>query len=322
MQHSPLWLVGFGVFVLLMLAVDLGYFNRRAHAAGLRESLLWSGFVVATAFAFNLGIWIGWFGGYEGAERAVKAQEFLAGYLMEYSLSVDNLFVFALIFTYFAVPAACQHRVLFLGILGALVFRGIFIFSAAALLSRFAWLMYVFGVLLVVMGAKLAFAKEKQLHPERNPVFRLARWLLPVTQGYVEGRFLTRVGGRLMATPLLLVLVFVETTDVVFAVDSIPAIFGITRDSFIVFTSNVFAILGLRALYFVLAGFMRLFRYLSIGLALLLVFIGCKMVAGQADLIHIPIKVSLGVIVSILVVSILASVLIPPRKPTQPPGEA
>jgi tellurite resistance protein TerC len=323
MQHSPLWLVGFGVFVLLMLVLDLGFFNRRAHTIKLREALLWSGFVVGTALVFNLGIWLGWFGGYETHERArAAAQEFLAGYLMEYSLSVDNLFVFALIFTYFAVPAAYQHRVLYLGILGALVFRGIFIFAGLALVAKFSWMMYVFGALLIVTGIKLAVSKEKEIQPERNPVFRLARWLLPVSADYVGGRFVTRVNGRLLATPLLLVLVFVETTDVVFAADSIPAVFGITQDPFIVYTSNVFAILGLRALYFALASVMRMFRYLSIGLSILLVFIGCKMLVQEALHYKLDIRISLGVIALILVASILASVLIPARKPPQPDAKA
>jgi tellurite resistance protein TerC len=328
MQHSPLWLVGFGVFVVLMLVLDLGFFNRRAHAIKLREALLWSGFVIGTALAFNVGIWVGWFGGFEPHLRARAAQEFLAGYLMEYSLSVDNLFVFALIFTYFAVPAAYQHRVLYLGILGALVFRGLFIFGGLLLAAKFTWIMYIFGALLIVTGVKLAFSRDKEIQPERNPVFRLARWLLPVSAGYVGGQFFARVNGRLVATPLLLVLVFVETTDVVFAADSIPAVFGITQDWFIVFTSNVFAILGLRALYFALASVMRMFRYLSIGLSVLLVFIGGKMLyetgyhALYGEEHKLPIGISLGFIVLVLVVSILASAIIPQRRPPQPPGEA
>jgi tellurite resistance protein TerC len=299
-----------------------GFFNRRAHTIKLREALLWSGFVVGTALVFNLGSWLGWFGGYETHERArAAAQEFLAGYLMEYSLSVDNLFVFALIFTYFAVPAAYQHRVLYLGILGALVFRGIFIFAGLALVAKFSWMMYVFGALLIVTGIKLAVSKEKEIQPERNPVLRLVRWLLPVSDGYIGGKFLSRVNGRLLATPLLLVLVFVETTDVVFAADSIPAVFGITQDPFIVYTSNVFAILGLRALYFALASFMRMFRYLSYGLALLLVFIGCKMVVEPLIQHKLSAGVSLGIVALILAAAIGASMLWPAKDRQAPPAE-
>ena len=293
-----LW-VAFNVFVLGMLAVDLRVFHRKAHAVSLREALAWSIVWISLALIFNLGIYYVW-----GEEKAL---EFLTGYLIEKSLSVDNLFVFLVIFSYFAVPAMYQHRVLFWGILGALVMRAIFIATGAALLTAFHWMIYVFGGFLIITGIKLLLTGHHKVEPEKNPAVRLLRRVMHVTKEYHGQRFFVRSNGRLWATPLLLVLVVVETTDVIFAVDSIPAIFAITMDPFIVYTSNVFAILGLRALYFLLAGIMDMFRYLKVGLSFVLCFVGVKMMI--VDLYKIPIGVSLGVVAGILALSIFASLI-------------
>ena len=293
-----LW-VAFNVFVLGMLALDLAVFHRKAHAVSLREALAWSIVWISLALIFNLGIYYVW-----GEEKAL---EFLTGYLIEKSLSVDNLFVFLVIFSYFAVPAMYQHRVLFWGILGALVMRAIFIAAGAALLTAFHWMIYVFGGFLIITGIKLLLTGDHKLEPEKNPAVRLLRRVMHVTKEYHGQRFFIRSNGRLWATPLLLVLVVVETTDVIFAVDSIPAIFAITLDPFIVYTSNVFAILGLRALYFLLAGIMDMFRYLKVGLSFVLCFVGVKMLI--VDFYKIPIGISLGVVAGILALSILASLL-------------
>ncbi|HEY1269587.1 MAG TPA: TerC family protein [Candidatus Binatia bacterium] len=295
--ERPLLWIGFNLFVLAMLAVDLGVFHRKAHEVSVREALTWSGVWISLALLFNLGIYHFW-----GSEKAL---EFLAGYLIEKSLSVDNIFVFLMIFSYFDVPARYQHRVLFWGILGALVMRAIFIAAGAALLSAFHWIIYVFGGFLIITGIKMLFAGDEKLEPEKNPAVRLLRRIMHVTSDYHGQRFTVRRDGRLYATPLLLVLVVVETTDVIFAVDSIPAIFAVTMDPFIVYTSNVFAILGLRALYFLLAGIMHMFRYLKVGLAFVLCFVGIKMLL--VDLYKIPIGVSLGIVAGILAVSILFS---------------
>ncbi|MDR7555429.1 MAG: TerC family protein [Armatimonadota bacterium] len=281
---------GFTLFVLAMLALDLGVFHRTAHVIGTREALGWSVFWIALALVFNAGVFR-WF----GPERGL---EFLTGYLIEKALSVDNIFVFLVIFSYFAVPAAYRHRVLFWGVLGAIVFRVIFIVLGAALLAAFHWVIYVFGGLLVVTGVKLLRAPDHEVHPERNPALRLVRRLLPVTATYEGPRFFVRREGRLYATPLLLVLAVVEATDIVFAIDSIPAIFAVTADPFIVYTSNIFAILGLRALFFLLAGFIERFHYLKVGLALVLVFVGTKMLAS--DVYKIPIGVSLAVVAGLI----------------------
>lgn len=313
------WWIGFNLFVLAMLALDLGVFHRKAHEVKFKEAATWSVVWIGLALLFNLGILLGWVGPYADAQRALKAKEFLAGYLVEKALSVDNVFVFAMIFTYFAVPAAYQHRVLFYGILGALAFRAIFIFSGVWLIEHFEWVLYIFAVFLIFTGIKMVWAKGKAIDPEKNPVIKLLRRTVPITTEYAGQRFFARVGGRRMATPLFLVLCFVELTDVIFAVDSIPAILIITKDPFIVFTSNVFAILGLRALYFCLAGFMRMFEYLTYGLAVILVFIGGKMfyqAASKALYGHeykIPIEYSLGVIGVLLVISVAASLLFPPK---------
>lgn len=318
MEHPLSWWIGFNVLVVLMLVLDLGVFQRKAHEVKFWEAVWLSIFWTVLALIFNALIYVGAVGGYLPEHRMQAAQDFLAGYLMERSLSFDNLFVFSVIFTYFAVPPKYQHRVLFLGILGALVFRGLFI-AVGTLLVQFEWVMAAFGIFLIWTGYKLAFAKEREIEPERNPVIRIARRYLPLSDRYDGPRFLTRVGGRLVGTPMLLVLLFIETTDVIFAVDSIPAIFGLTTDPFIVYTSNVFAILGLRAIYFVLASMMKMFSYLNIGLAVLLAFIGAKMLV-EATLMehHLPSWLSLGIICSILTVAIVASLL---RRPPQEPAE-
>lgn len=316
MSEQAMWWIGFNVFVLAMLAVDLGVFHRKSHEVKLREALAWSVVWIAVALVFNLGIYLGWFGVYPEAARSQRAMEFLTGYLIEKSLSVDNIFVFLLIFTYFRVPAAYQHKVLFWGVVGALVMRAIFIVGGVVLLERFHWLIYVFGAFLILTGIKMALQKDKQIHPERNPVLRLFRRLMPVTPEYEGDRFFVRREARWFATPLFVTLLFVETTDLIFAVDSIPAILAITADPFIVYTSNVFAMLGLRALYFALAGIMQMFHYLHYGLAAVLVFVGVKMVV--VDLIgKIPTGISLGVIAAILTISIVASILRPPRAPVE-----
>ncbi|MDO9693929.1 MAG: TerC family protein [Candidatus Latescibacteria bacterium] len=307
---SPALWAGFIGFVLVMLAVDLGVFNRRAHEIRMREALVWS--VVWITLSLLFGVWI-WhhFG-------AVRGLEFFTGYLLEKALSVDNLFVFIVLFSYFAVPVKLQHRVLFWGILGALVMRAIFILAGAALIHRFHWIIFVFGVFLIFTGIKLLRHRGGEMHPERNPVLRVFRRLVPLTTDYRGARFFVREGGRWLATPLLMVLVVVEATDIVFAVDSIPAIFAITTDPFIVFTSNIFAILGLRSLYFLLAGMMGRFRYLKVGLGLVLVFVGIKMLI--ADVVELPVVVSLGVIATLLGGSIAASQLRPvPERPDGAP---
>ena len=293
-----LWIV-FNAFVLGMLALDLLVFHRKAHAVSLREAFTWSVVWISLALIFNLGIYFLW-----GSE---KAMEFLAGYLIEKSLSVDNIFVFIMIFSYFAVPSMYQHRILFWGILGALVMRAIFIAAGAALLSAFHWIIYIFGGFLVITGIKMFFAGDEKIEPEKNPAVVLLRRWMPITNDYRGQRFFVRIDGRLWATPLFVVLLVIETTDVIFAVDSIPAIFAITLDPFIVYTSNIFAILGLRALYFLLAGILEMFRYLKVGLSFVLCFVGIKMMI--VDFYKIPIAVSLAVVAGILVISILASLL-------------
>lgn len=290
----------FNLFVLAMLAADLGLFHRKAHEVSLREAAAWSAVWIALALLFNAAVYR-WMG-------ATKALEFLTGYIIEKSLSVDNLFVFVMVFGYFAVPARYQHRVLFFGVLGALIMRGILIALGAVLIQRFHWVIYIFGAFLIITGIKFLVKKEEELHPERNPLVRLARRLLPVTEGYEEEHFLVQRNGTWMATPLLIVLIVVETTDLVFAVDSIPAIFAITADPFIVYTSNVFAILGLRSLYFLLAGVMGMFRYLKVGLAAVLCFVGAKMML--VDIYKLPILISLGIVAALLALSIAASLLV------------
>ena len=272
-------LVGFHLFIVLMLAIDLGVFQRRAHAVTLREAAAWSLFWIVLALAFAFAIAKGWklVEPENPGQGPAKAVEFLTGYLVEKALSVDNLFVFLVIFRYFAVPAPLQHRVLYWGILSALVLRATLILAGAALLHVFAWMTYLFGAFLLYTAYRLFHSVEEEIDPGRNPLLRLARRLLPVVDNYDSPRFWVRHAGRWHATPLPLVLLVVEGMDVLFALDSIPAIFGITRDPFIVYTSNVFAILGLRALYFLLANILGMLRYLNVGLALVLAVVGAKM---------------------------------------------
>ncbi|MEK6570687.1 MAG: TerC family protein [Bacteroidota bacterium] len=296
------WVV-FNIFVLAMLALDLGVFHRKAHEVKIKEALTWSTIWIALALVFNLGIYV-----WRGPQPAL---EFLTGYLIEKSLSVDNIFVFLLIFSYFRVDSLYQHKVLFWGILGALIMRAAFIAAGVTLIQKFHWVIYIFGAFLVLTGIKMALQKDKEIHPERNPVLKLFRRFAPVTERYVEGKFFVKIDGRTFATPLFIVVLVVETTDLIFAVDSIPAILAITLDPFIVYTSNVFAILGLRALYFALAGTMRLFYYLHYGLSTILVFIGIKMLL--ADIYEIPVGIALSAVASILVIAVLASV-VRPRK--------
>jgi tellurite resistance protein TerC len=292
---------GFGVFVLAMLALDLFVFHREAKKVSMKEALAWACVWVSLALVFNVIVYF-WRGSQTGLE-------FLTGYLIEESLSVDNLFVFLMIFSYFSVPAEYQHKTLFLGILGALIMRLLFIVAGVTLIERFHWIIYVFGAFLVFTGIKMAFQSETEVHPERNPVLRLFRRLFPVTKDYEGDHFVVRRDGRLLATPLLVVLVVIETTDIVFALDSIPAVLAITRDPFVVYTSNVFAILGLRAIYFALAGFMEMFHYLHYGLSFILVFVGVKMVISE--MYKMPIGIALGVVAAALTLSILASIRFP-----------
>lgn len=307
---TPLLWAGFVVFVLVMLSLDLFFFHRKAHEVRIREAVGWSVFWIALALLFNVGLFH-WY----GAERAL---EFLTGYTIEKTLSVDNLFVFLVIFAYFAVPPEQQHRVLFYGILGALIMRAVFIVLGAALLHRFAWVMYALGVFLVVTGIRLLFHSDEQVDPGRNLVVRLVRRFLPMTTGYHGSQFFCRENGRLLATPLVLVLVTVEAMDVAFAVDSVPAVLAVTTDAFVVYTSNVFAILGLRSLFFVLAGGMGRFRFLNIGLALVLMFVGTKMLL--AGVYKIPILVSLGVVGSLIGGSMVISLWRPKAQPAGPLG--
>jgi tellurite resistance protein TerC len=296
---SPLMWVGFVAFVLVMLAIDLGVFHKQAHEVSVREAAVWSAVWVGLAAIWNVLVYA-WF----GRERAL---EFTTGYLIEKALAVDNIFVFVVIFAAFGIPRVYQHRVLFWGVLGALVMRAAFILAGGAFLQRFHWAIYVFGAVLAVTGIKLLLQRHEELHPERNPVVRAFQRLFPVTTDLAGDKFTVRRDGRRLMTPLLLALVAVEVSDLVFAVDSIPAIFAVTTDPFIVFTSNIFAILGLRSLYFLLAAVITRFVYLKVGLSVVLVFVGAKMLL--MDLYKLPILASLGIIVGILGLSMVASLL-------------
>ncbi len=295
--------IGFNAFIILMLALDLGVFHRKAHEVKFKEAIIWSAIWIGLAMVFNLGIYY-YFG-------KVSAVEFLTGYIVEKSLSVDNIFVFVLIFSAFAVPAAYQHRVLFWGIIGALIMRAIFIFAGVALINQFHWIIYVFGIFLLYTGVKIAINKGTKINVENNRMLNLFRKYFPVTNSYHGSKFITKIDGKKFATPLMLVLILVETTDLIFAVDSIPAILAITDNPFIVYTSNVFAILGLRSLYFALAGILKYFHFLHYGLAAILVFVGIKMLI--TDFYKFDPFVSLGIIGAILTVSIVVSVLKPAK---------
>jgi tellurite resistance protein TerC len=296
---APLW-IGFAVFILFMLSLDLGLFNRRAHAIKYREAAIWSGIWIGLATVFAGIVFY-----YQGSARGL---EFVTGYLIELSLSVDNLFVFLLIFSYFKVPSKYQHRVLFWGVMGALVMRLTMIFIGAALINRFHWIIYIFGAFLVYTGIKMFTQQDNDFQPEDNALVRFVTRVVPMTRTYDEKKFFTRVNGRLMGTLLLLVLVIVEVADLVFAVDSIPAIFAITTNTFIVYTSNVFAILGLRSMYFLIAGVVEKFHYLKIGLAIVLTFIGAKMLIVAVH-INIPIWFSLVFVAVVLLSSVVASLV-------------
>ncbi len=306
MSSQVLWWIAFGAIVLVLLVLDLKVFHRKSRVITLKESLLWTAFWVALALLFNLGIYL-WRG--HG-----PALEFLTCYLIEESLSVDNLFVFLLVFSYFAVAPAYQHKVLFWGIIGAIIMRLAFIEVGVTLLERFHWVFYIFGAFLVVTAIRMAFQRDEKIDPEKNVVLRLFRRFVPVTSSYEEDRFFVKRAGRFVATPLFIVVLVVETTDLVFALDSIPAALAISLDPFIVYTANIFAILGLRSLYFALAGVMRLFHYLRYGLVVVLIFVGAKMLI--ADFYKIPTEI----------VAVIASVIWPRREriipvPSQLPDE-
>jgi tellurite resistance protein TerC len=298
--------VGFHLFIFLMLALDLGVFHKHTHKVPVKEAVIWSAVWITLAFIFNLFIYFE-FG-------KIRAFEFLTGYVIEYSLSVDNIFVFILIFSYFSVKGQYQHKILFWGILGALIMRAVFIVAGVAMINRFHWIVLIFGGFLVFTGMKMLFQKETDVDPEKNFIVRFFRKFLPVSESLHGDKLFIRQNHRLYATPLFLVLLIIESSDLIFAVDSIPAVLAISKSTFIVYTSNIFAILGLRSLYFAIAGIMGYFRYLKVGLAFVLTFVGMKMLLAYF-LIDIPILLSLAVIISILLVSILASVLI--KKPEQ-----
>lgn len=314
---DQLWLwIGFHAFVFAMLALDLGVFHRKAHVVSFKESIIWTCVWIALALLFNLGIWR-----YRGEQAAL---EFLTGYVIEYSLSMDNVFVFALLFSYFAVPSLYRHRVLFWGVLGALIMRAIMIALGTVLIAKFAWILYVFGAFLVVTGIKMIVKRDEAMHPERNPIVRLFKRFVPVTTDYRGQRFFVREDGKWWATPLFVVLILIEVSDLIFAVDSIPAIFAVTRDPFIIYTSNVFAILGLRSLYFALAGVIDKFHLLKIGLGVVLTFVGIKMLLGHTAW-KIDTAVSLGVIAGVLGLSIVASLIFPKKSAAAqgtPPSKA
>lgn len=305
MEHSlTLWVV-FNIFIVSMLIIDLTIFNREPEEISIRKALGWTAVWVILAVIFGIGLYF-----YMDPESSL---DFFTGYLIEKSLSVDNIFVFLLIFTYFGVDPKYQHRVLFWGIFGALVFRLIFILIGVALIEQFHWVIYIFGAFLIFTGIKLAFEKDKEINPHRNPVLKVVRRFVPVTKNFHGEKFFIKRNGKWIATPMFIVLVMIETTDIVFAFDSIPAIMAITRDTFIIYSANAFAILGLRALYFALSGVMRLFHYLHYGLALILVYVGTKMMLE--DLVQIPTLVTLSVIILTISFSILLSIIYPKKEP-------
>lgn len=302
-ESAILWTV-FNLFVIAMLALDLGVFHKKSHEVSVKEALTWTAIWVTLAMFFNIFVYY-----YLDKELAI---EFFTGYLIEKSLSVDNIFVILLIFSYFQVPPAYQHKVLFWGILGALVMRVIFIFSGIELIHRFHWLIYIFGGFLIVTGIRMLTSGDTQLEPEKNPVVKLVKRIFAITPSFQGDRFFVKIDGRTWATPLFLVVVLIEFTDLIFAVDSIPAILAISEDPFIVYTSNVFAILGLRSLYFALSGIEKYFTYLKYGLSAILFFVGVKMCI--ADFYKIPVEISLIAIVFILILSMLASFIFPEKK--------
>lgn len=310
MSTNTIAIIGFNLFIIAMLALDLGVFHRKTHTVKVREALVWAAVWVSLAMTFNVLIYF-----WKGKEAAL---EFLAGYLIEKSLSVDNLFVFLLVFSYFAVPSKRQHKILYWGIIGAAFMRATLILLGTTLITRFHWIIYIFGAFLVFTGIKMGVSDDESIDPKDNPVVKLFRRFFPVAINYSGDKFFTRVDGKLLATPVFIVLIVIETTDLVFAVDSIPAIFAVTTDPFIVYTSNIFAILGLRSLYFALAGIMELFHHLKLGLSIVLTFVGAKMLL--TDLYHIPIGWALAIIALVLTLSVLASVLLPHSETDAPEG--
>jgi tellurite resistance protein TerC len=300
-MHIYLWWIIFGAVVISLLVLDIGVFNRKAHEVSLKESLWWSLFWTVVAVLFGIVVY------YSNGREGVVV--YFTGYIVERALSMDNLFVFLLVFTYFKIPDKYQHRILFWGIIGALAMRFIFIFAGITLITKFHWVLYVFGVILIYSGIKMLGDEDEEIEPEKNPVIKLFRKIMPVSENYKGGRFFIRKNLRWYATPMFIVLLVIETSDVIFAVDSIPAVLSISQDTFIVYTSNIMAILGLRALYFALAGIMRIFRYLNYGLALILSFVGVKMLISGFYIIST--YMSLGVICVVLTLSILASMVFP-----------
>ncbi len=304
MHVNIFYWIGFLTFILFMLILDLGVFHKKDREIKFKEAVLWTIFWITLSLIFNVLIY------FTSGEK--PAIEFLTGYFIEKSLSIDNIFVFVMIFSYFKVPLKYHHKVLFWGILGALIMRAIFIFSGVALISKFHWIIYLFGAFLIFTGIKMFFEKDKDIHPEKNPVLNLFKKIFPVHTAYEDGHFFIKKNSRYYATPLFLVIIFVETSDIIFAVDSIPAVLSITRDPFIVFTSNVFAILGLRSLYFAVSGVMQYFRFLSTGLSAILIFVGAKMLLDS--FYKIPTGYSFLIITFIVTAAIIASVFIPVKK--------
>ncbi len=299
--QMPVWAwLAFGAILAFLLFLDMKVFHRKSGVITIKQSLLWTAFWIALALLFNLGIWL-W------KRDTGMALDYLTCYLIEKSLSVDNLFVFLMVFSFFSVPLAYQHKVLFWGIIGAIVLRLAFIEAGATLLENFDWVFYIFGAFLIIAALRMAFQKEKELHPEKNPILKILRKFVGVTDCYEGDRFFIKRAGKYIATPLLIVVIIIETTDVVFALDSIPAAFSITTDKFIVYTSNIFAILGLRSLYFALAGIMPLFHYLKYGLVVVLMFVGIKMLLAHHY--EIPTSIALGVVIIVLVIAVIASVI-------------
>ena len=307
-----MWAI-FVVLILGVMAVDLGIFHKKQHEVSVKEALGWTAVWVTLGLAFNLLIW--WQIDRPANEAAGSAgytplwPQYLTCYITEYALSVDNIFVFLVIFTYFAVPAESQHRVLFWGVLGAMFFRGVFLLTGVALIERFHWTIWILAGILILTGVKLLFSKDEQMEPEKNVVLRLVRRFLPVTNQYEGSKFFVRTAGRLHATPLFLTLLVIETTDILFAVDSVPAALGISQNTFVLYTSNIFAIMGLRSLFFAVAGLLKYLHYLKIGLSLILVFVGTKMILPLMGGAKIPVEISLAVVGGILVLAVIASVI-------------
>ncbi|HOJ52740.1 MAG TPA: TerC family protein [Syntrophales bacterium] len=299
-----IWWILFGLFILAMITLDLGLINRQAHVIRMKEAFLWTSFWISLAVIFGIGVYL--------VEGTTKSLEFFTAYLIEYSLSIDNIFVFLLIFKYFSLPRELEHKALFWGIILALITRLLFILTGVTLIKTFAWITYIFGAFLVFTGVKMAFSKDIEVHPDRNVAIRLLRLFSPVTKEFHGARFFVRQNGGIMATPMLAIVLVLESTDILFAVDSIPAVLAVSKDPFIVYTSNVFAILGLRSLFFALAGLMRLFHHLHYGLAAILSFVGIKMLLEE--IYHFPITISLLIISLLLALSILSSLLWPEKK--------